>query len=130
MIDDGLFTISTRYPVAETMQRLVAAITERNMLVFGRIDHSEGAARAGMSLRPTVLLIFGHPKGGTPLMQERQTAGIDPPLKALAWDADGKAWLTFNRASWIAERHGLDANGAAVKAMDQMINAVEQEATS
>ena len=91
MIDDGLFTISCHYPVAETMQRLVAAVTERNMLVFGRIDHSEGAARAGMSLRPTVLLNFGHPKGGTPLMQERQTAGIDLPLKALAWeDADGK----------------------------------------
>ena len=78
MTDDGLFTIASRYPVAETMQRLVAAVTERNMLVFGRIDHSEGAARAGMSLRPTVLLIFGHPKGGTPLMQERQTAGIRP----------------------------------------------------
>ena len=81
MIDDGLFTISCHYPVAETMQRLVAAVTERNMLVFGRIDHSEGAARAGMSLRPTVLLNFGHPKGGTPLMQERQTAGIDLPLR-------------------------------------------------
>ncbi len=78
------------------------------MLVFGRIDHSEGAARAGMSLRPTVLLIFGRPKGGTPLMQERQTAGIDLPLKALAGKTPtAKAWLTFNRASWIAQRHGL-----------------------
>ena len=120
MTDDGLFTIASRFPVAETMQRLVAAVTERNMLVFGRIDHSEGAARAGMSLRPTVLLIFGHPKGGTPLMQERQTAGIDLPLKALAWeDADGKAWLTFNRASWISAvartgcgRRGGKSNGS------------------
>jgi uncharacterized protein (DUF302 family) len=131
MIDDGLVTIASRYPVAETMQRLVDAVVLRNMIIFARIDHSEGAAEARMSLRPTELLIFGHPKGGTPLMQERQTAGIDLPLKALAWeDADGKVWLTLNRASWIAERHGLDANGAAVKAMDQMIDAVAQEATS
>jgi uncharacterized protein (DUF302 family) len=84
-----------------------------------------------MSLRPTELLIFGHPKGGTPLMQDKQTAGIDLPLKALAWeDADGKVWLTFNTASWVAERHGLDDGGAAVKAMDQMLPAVAKEATS
>ena len=131
MTDNGLVTIASRFPVAETIERLMAAITARNMLVFARIDHAGGAAKAGMSLRPTELLIFGHPKGGTPLMQDKQTAGIDLPLKALAWeDADGKVWLTFNTASWVAERHGLEDGGAAVKAMDQMLPAVAKEATS
>lgn len=129
MTDNGLVTIASRFPVAETMQRLVDAVALRDMTIFARIDHGEGAAEARMTLRPTELLIFGHPKGGTPLMQDRQTAGIDLPLKALAWeDADGKVWLTFNTASWIAQRHGLDADGAAVKAMDQMLNAVAEEA--
>ena len=75
-------------------------------MVFARIDHAAGAASVGMALRPTELLIFGNPKGGTPLMQDRQTAGIDLPVKALAWeDADGKTWLSYNDADWIAARH-------------------------
>jgi uncharacterized protein (DUF302 family) len=113
------------------MQRLVAAVTARGMTVFARIDHADGAAKVGMTLRPTELLIFGHPKGGTPLMQSRQTAGIDLPLKALAWqDADGKNWLTLNSAAWLAQRHELsDETAAAVKAMDQAMTAIAQEAT-
>jgi uncharacterized protein (DUF302 family) len=131
MTDDSLVTIPSRYPVAETMQRLAAAVTARNMLVFARIDHADGAAKAGMRLRPTELLMFGHPKGGTPLMQEKQTAGIDLPLKALAWeDADGKVWLTLNGASWIARRHGLgEGSAAAVKALENAMTSVAREAT-
>jgi uncharacterized protein (DUF302 family) len=119
MSDNGLTTIGSAYCVAETIDRLVAAITPLGMNVFARIDHAAGAASVGMPLRPTQLLLFGNPKGGTPLMQDRQTAGIDLPLKALAWeDADGKVWLTYNEAAWIAERHGLGAaSAAAVTAM-------------
>jgi uncharacterized protein (DUF302 family) len=129
MTDDGLVTIPSRYPVAETMLRLAAAVAARNMLVFARIDHADGAAKMGQRLRPTELLIFGHPKGGTPLMQDRQTVGIDLPLKALAWeDAEGKVWLTLNGASWVAERHGLGAGStAAVKAMEQAMTALTRE---
>jgi uncharacterized protein (DUF302 family) len=131
MTDNGLVTIASRFPVTETIERLVAAVTARNMLVFARIDHADGAAKAGMTLRPTELLIFGHPKGGTPLMQHKQTAGIDLPLKALAWeDADGKVWLTHNTASWIAERHWLNDGGPSVKAMDQMLTAIAKEAAN
>ena len=80
------------------MDRLLAALAERNMTVFARIDHAAGAASAGLTLRPTEVVIFGNPKGGTALMQDRQTAGIDLPLKALVWqDADGKVSAQLQR---------------------------------
>ena len=107
MTDNGLTSIASAHSVAETIERLVAAITPLGMNVFARIDHAAGAASIGMPLRPTLLLLFGNPKGGTPLMQDKQTAGIDLPLKALAWeDADGKVWLSYNDPGWIAQRHG------------------------
>jgi len=73
------------------------------MRVFARIDHAQGANEVGLALRPTELLIFGNAKGGTPLMQARQTIGIDLPLKALAFgDADGTVWLCYNDPAWLA----------------------------
>jgi uncharacterized protein (DUF302 family) len=114
MDDHGLITIASAFPVRETIDRLVAHITPLGLTVFARIDHAAGAATVGMPLRPTELVIFGNPKGGTPLMQDRQTTGIDLPVKALAWeDADGKVWLTTNAADWIARRHGLGPESAA-----------------
>ena len=131
MADNGLITIPSAFSVRETIERLIAAVTSRGMTVFARVDHGEGAAKVGMALRPTELVIFGHPKGGTPLMQDRQTAGVDLPLKALAWeDADGKVWLTCNDAEWIARRHGLGAaSEAAVKAIAAGTAAVSKAAT-
>ena len=79
---DGLITIQSRYTPKETMQRLETAVKSKGMTVFAHIDHAAGAAEVGMTLRPTDLLIFGSPKGGTPLMQSAQTIGIDLPLKA------------------------------------------------
>ena len=101
------------------------------MTLFARIDHADGAAIVGMKLRATELLIFGHPKGGTPLMLSRQTAGIDLPLKALAWqDENGDNWRTLNSASWLAQRHELgNETAVAVKALDQAMTAIAQEAT-
>jgi uncharacterized protein (DUF302 family) len=117
--NDGLITISSAFSVRETIDRLAARVTSLGLNIFARIDHAAGAASVEMPLRPTELLIFGNPKGGTPLMQDQQTAGIDLPIKALAWeDADGKVWLTYNDASWIAQRHGLGPSSAdAVKAI-------------
>jgi len=119
MAENGLISIESRFGVAETIDRLVATVTSAGMRVFARIDHAAGAHEVGAELRPTELLIFGHPKGGTPLMQDQQAAGIDLPLKALAWeDALGKIWLSYNDAHWLAERHGLgQASRDAVKAI-------------
>jgi uncharacterized protein (DUF302 family) len=132
MPDDGLITVPSSFSVLETVERLVAFATSHGLVVFARIDHADGAAKAGMPLRPTELVIFGHPKGGTPLMQDRQTAGIDLPVKALAWeDADGKVWLTCNDAAWIAERHGLGpASAEAVKAIAAGLAAATKAATA
>jgi uncharacterized protein (DUF302 family) len=108
MSEAGLVTVACEFPVGETVDRLAEAVTAAGLTVFARIDHAANAAQAGFELRPTQLLIFGNPRGGTPLMQDRQTAGIDLPVKALAWqDEAGRVWLTYNDAAWLAARHGL-----------------------
>jgi uncharacterized protein (DUF302 family) len=131
MPDNGLVSVQSRVSAGETLERLLAALAARKLTVFARIDHAAGAASVGLPLRPTELVIFGNPKGGTAPMQDRQSAGIDLPLKALIFeDADGKAWLTYNDPAWIGQRHGLGAASAtAVKAMAELLGAIAREAT-
>jgi uncharacterized protein (DUF302 family) len=113
----GLITRASRHDAAETALRLRAAVASAGLTVFAEIDHRRNAQEVGMSLRPTLLMIFGAARGGTPLMQASQTAGIDLPLKALIWeDEQGKAWLSYNDPEWIAARHGLGAAAAAAVA--------------
>jgi uncharacterized protein (DUF302 family) len=113
------------------MNRLVTEIKAKGLSVFARIDHAAGAAEAGLSLRPTELLIFGNAKDGTPLMQAVQTIGLDLPLKALVWqDASGTTWLSYNDPNWLAKRHGLGHEGdATVKAMAAALDAMSKAAT-
>jgi uncharacterized protein (DUF302 family) len=95
------------------MDRLEAEIKGMGLTVFAHIDHAAGATVAGLSLRPTDLLIFGNAKGGTPLMQAGQTIGVDLPLKILVWeDAAGRTWLSYNDPHWLAKRHGIEATTA------------------
>jgi uncharacterized protein (DUF302 family) len=131
MAADGLITLSSSHGPKDTMDRLAAEITARGMTVFARVDHAAGAADAGLSLRPTELLIFGNAKGGTPLMQSVQTIGIDLPLKALVWqDASGKTWLSYNDPSWLANRHGLgDEVDTTVNAMAGALDKMAKAAT-
>ncbi|HEU0000787.1 MAG TPA: DUF302 domain-containing protein [Ktedonobacteraceae bacterium] len=126
MSSNGLVTVASRFSVRETIDRLAAAATSAGLLVFARIDHAANAVQAGMELRPTELLIFGNPKGGTPLMQDKQTAGIDLPVKALAWeDEEGKVWLTYNEARWLATRHELGVRSKdAVEAIEKGLAAL------
>lgn len=131
MSDNGLVTRTSTHAMAETKRRLLAAIEQRGLIIFARIDHAANAASTNMTLRPTELIVFGAAKGGTPLMQERQTAGLDLPLKVLVWeDAEGKTSLTYNDPMWIAQRHGLgNASAEAVTAMEGVLEAVMREAT-
>jgi uncharacterized protein (DUF302 family) len=106
------------------------ALKARGATLLGRIDHAAAAGKAGLTLAPTVLLIFGNACGGTPLMHERPTIGIDLPLKALVWqNGAGSAWLSYNELSWPAARH---ANGAgarsALDAMSAAMQAIASEA--
>jgi uncharacterized protein (DUF302 family) len=132
MAADGLTSIRSSYGPNDTINRVEAEVKARGMTVFARIDHAAGAAQAGLSLRPTELLIFGNAKGGTPLMQSIQRIGIDLPLKALAWqDASGNAWLSYNDPSWLAKRHGLghEVEGT-VRAMSAALDAIAKTATT
>lgn len=124
MSEDGLVTIASHYSVKETLDRLEADLKSKQTTVFARIDHAAGAASAAMPLRPTELLIFGNPKAGTPLMQSKQTIGIDLPLKVLSWqDSGGKVWLTYNDPGWLARRHGLtSATEAAVNSLATVLS--------
>jgi uncharacterized protein (DUF302 family) len=121
MSSNGLITLASSFSARETMDRLIAAVTAAGLHIFARIDHAANATQVGMELRPTELLIFGNPRGGTPLMQDRQTAGIDLPVKALVWeDEEGKVWLTYNEAKWLARRHELGASSKdAVEAIEE-----------
>jgi uncharacterized protein (DUF302 family) len=112
--ETNLVTKASRYSVIETIDRIETAVVGKGMHIFARIDHSGEAKKVGLEMKPTMLLIFGNPKGGTPLMVARPTAAIDLPLKALAWeDADGKVWLTYNTADLLHERHGVPKDLAA-----------------
>jgi uncharacterized protein (DUF302 family) len=104
---DGLIDLKSPHNAKATMDRLEAQVKERGLNVFARIDHAGGAAKIGKTLRPTELLIFGNPQGGTPFMECAQTVGIDLPLKALVWDdAAGQTWLSYNDPAYVGQRHG------------------------
>jgi uncharacterized protein (DUF302 family) len=127
---EGLVTRRSPYPVAETMDRLEQAVRDRQLSVIARVDHASAAQKAGLSLRPTQLLIFGNPKAGTPLMQSAQSSGIDLPLKALVWEDDkGQAWLAYNDPAWLAGRHGVKDRAEVVKAMTDALEALADAAT-
>ena len=104
---EGMISVKSAHSVADTADRLENILKSKGMKVMNRIDHSAGAAGAGMTLRPTQLLIFGNPKVGTPLMLCSQSIAIDLPQKALIWeDAAGQVWLSYNDPAFLRLRHG------------------------
>jgi uncharacterized protein (DUF302 family) len=128
-IVEGLTTVPSRFGPKETMDRLATEIQAREMKVFARIDHAAGAAEAGLTLRPTELIIFGNARGGTPFMQSVQTVGIDLPLKALVWeDAAGKAWISYNEPGWIAHRHRVTDAEPIVNKLADLLRAISTTA--
>jgi len=92
------------------MEKLEQLFQAHGLTIFARIDFSGDATRAGLTMRPEQMLIFGSPKGGTPLMQQAPTVGLDLPLKALVWEDDqGTTWVGYNTPDYIIQRHGLPA---------------------
>jgi uncharacterized protein (DUF302 family) len=105
---NGIVDVASRYSVPETLARLQTILKEKGMMVFALVDHSGEAEKAGLAMRPTQLLIFGSPKGGTPLMVAAPSLAIDLPLKALAWqDEAGQVWLSYNSPEYLQQRHGF-----------------------
>lgn len=122
---DGLTTIQSKFGPQETLNRFEAELKARGMTVFARINHAALAKEAGLTLRPTEVILFGNPRGGTPLMQANQTIGIDLPLKALVWeDAVGKTWLSYNEPAWLAKRHEIPETDSTVAAMNRALNEI------
>jgi uncharacterized protein (DUF302 family) len=132
MAADGLITVASSFGAKETMDRLEAEVKAKGLTVFAHVDHAAGAAAVDLKLRPTDLLIFGNAKGGTPLMQQAQTVGIDLPLKALVWqDEQGATWLSYNDPAYLAQRHGAgEPVNAAVTAMTGALQAIVTKATA
>jgi uncharacterized protein (DUF302 family) len=131
MATEGFITIRSSHGPEATMNKMEAEVKARGMSVFAHIDHAAAAAAAGLSLRPTDLLIFGNAIAGTPLMEAVQTIGVDLPLKALVWqDESGTTWLSYNDPIWLAQRHGLgEPSKATIKAMSGALQAIASEAT-
>lgn len=108
--DNGLIRVASRYSIEETVRRLQAAFGEKGLQIFALIDHSGEAEKVGLKMPPTKLLIFGSPKGGTPLMVATPSLAIDLPLKALvAEDAQNKVTVSYNDPEYLRERHGFPA---------------------
>jgi len=115
---DGLVNKQSGFSASETLDRLEAVLKKKGITIFARVSHSAGAEAVGIALRPTELLIFGNPKLGSHFFTSCQTAGIDLPMKALAWeDADGQTWLTYNDPQYIADRHGITNRDEIVQKM-------------
>ena len=123
--ENGLVHLASRYSVTAVLAKLEGVLNEKGIPVLARIDHSGDAAKAGLTMRPTELLIFGSAKAGTPLMIAAQTVAIDLPLKALAWeDEAGQVWLSYNTPHYVGERHhvpeDLIANIAGIAALCEL----------
>jgi len=107
----GLVHTASPRSVPETLKRLRTLLESKGLTIFGVVDHSGEAAKVGMQMKPTQLLIFGSPKGGTPVMVAAPTVAIDLPLKCLVWeDADGKVWITQNTPEYLQQRHGIPSD--------------------
>jgi uncharacterized protein (DUF302 family) len=129
--ESGFVTLPSAHGAAATLDRLEKLLRAKGIHVFARIDHAAGARQVGLPLRATEVLLFGNPLAGTPLMQSRQTVGIDLPLKALAWeDEAGRAWLTYNEPEYLARRHGIVDRQDAVRAMTAGLQALARATTA
>jgi uncharacterized protein (DUF302 family) len=110
MSSTGIIDLAFSHSAVETADRLESLLKAKGIKLFSRIDQTAEAKAVGLSLRPTVLLIFGNSKAGTPLMNRYPSFAIDLPLKALIWEsADGKVWLSYNSPEYLQHRHDLDA---------------------
>lgn len=108
MSDNGIIDIVSNHSVDETVEKLKTILEAKGVTLFALVDHSGEAAKVGMAMRPTKLLIFGSPKAGTPIMLAAPSIAIDLPLKILVWeDISGKTWLSFNSPAYLQQRHGV-----------------------
>lgn len=127
---DGMVEKPSQHSVSVTLDRLTGIVTEKGFSVVARVDHAAAAKRAGLTLLPTELLIFGNPKVGTQLMQSQRTVGLDLPIKVLVWeDPEGNVWLAYTAPDYLLARHGIDDREAVREKMTQALDGFTNAAT-
>lgn len=125
-----MITKPSRHTVAVTLDRLEAGLKEKGIGIVVRVDHAAAAAKAGLSLRPTQVLIFGNPKLGTPLMQSNPQIGLDLPLKVLAWeDEAGKVWVGYTAPADLVARYRIGNRAEVVQKMTGVLDQLTTQAT-
>ena len=128
--NDSLVIKPSTHSVKDTLDSLTAALTRKGIRVMARIDHAAGAARAGMKMAPTELLIFGNPKMGTPLMLSKRTMGLELPMKVLAWQDDkGKVWIAYTKPEVLKRRNGVTGKDALFAKMAGALGKLTDVAT-
>jgi uncharacterized protein (DUF302 family) len=106
--NEGIVTVATNHSVDQAVEKLRGILQAKGVTLFALVDHGGEAEKVGLKMRPTKLLIFGSPKGGTPVMLAAPSIAIDLPLKILIWeDGQGKVWLSYNSPAYLTERHGV-----------------------
>jgi uncharacterized protein (DUF302 family) len=125
---DGLRVFQSRHGPVETLDRLEAAVARHGMTIFARIDHGAAAEKVGQELRPTVVVLFGDPRAGTPAMRAARTLAIDLPLKMLIWqDEKDVTRVAYNEPAWLMRRHGLVDDGT-IDVMGEVLSGIAGEA--
>ena len=128
--EDGMQDKASNFGFQETQARLESALKEKGLTLFAKIDHADGAQKAGLSMRPATVTIFGNPKGGTPFMVAAPKSAIDFPLKALVWEnAEGKVFVSYNTLDYIVHRHDIIGEDALAKKLDGLLEAIAKAAT-
>jgi len=118
LADNGLVSKKSKHSAVQTIDRLEALLKKKGINVVARVSHTKNAEGVGIEIRPTELIIFGNPKLGSNMFTSNQLAGIDLPMKALAWEDDkGQVWITYNDPAYIATRHGIKDREEVVKKM-------------
>ncbi len=131
MAADGMVNVLSAYNVEETASRMVSVLNEKGMTIFKRVNHSEGAEKAGIELRKTELIIFGNPKVGSPLMKCQQSVAIDLPQKALIWEDDkSKVWISYNDPRFLQERHNISGCEEVILKIEKALAGISKTAST
>lgn len=126
----GIVTVVSAAPFDSTVSRLERAAVGKGLTVAAKIDHAAAAQRAGLTLRPTTLVIAGNPAAGTPLMQADQTMGVELPLRFLVWQGeDGRARVSYDPITSISARHAVSGRDEVLGRMTTAIEAIVKAAT-
>lgn len=128
MSGNGIVDVASHHSVEKTVERLHGILDAKGVTLFALVDHSGEAAKVGMKMRPTKLLIFGSPKAGTPVMLAAPSIAIDLPLKILVWeDAGGKVWMSYNTPEYLSERHQVPGEWMQVLSVVEAVAAQAAE---